>query len=417
MALVIESLRRGVARYGRPAARNLWRQGKRTLLTLLAIVLGVAGLIVAGGFVEDIFVQLGEGTIHSQVGHLQIYRKGFLASGSQRPLDYLIADPQRVIGAVGQSPEVSEAMSRLNFSGLLSDGRSDRAALIEGVEPAKEALVGTYHQILEGRRLRDDDEYGIYIGEGLAKSLHLHPGQVASLVVSTSQGALNTLEFNVVGVFRTYSKEYDARAARINLRAAHELLQTSGVNAIVVLLHQTFDTPSVALRLRTTLSPSEFVVMPWYELSDFYMKTVQLFKRQFGFLELVILLLIVLSVLNTINLSMFERRGEFGTMRAIGNSNGQIFGQIVLEGFFLGVLGSIAGMLIGAALAGAISAIGIPMPPPPNAELGYIARIRLQPAAMLLAGAIGITASTVASLLPGRRISRMPIVDALRQNG
>lgn len=413
---MIESLRRIVARYGRPAARNLVRQGRRTVLTLLAIILGVAGLIVAGGFVEDIFVQLGEGTIHSQVGHLQIYRSGFLANGTQRPLEYLIEDPQRIIGNVKQLPEVSEAMSRLDFSGLLNNGRTDAAALIEGVEPSKEMLVGTFHHILAGRRLRDDDEYGIYIGEGLAKSLKLQPGDAASLVVSTAQGALNTLEFNVVGIFRTYSKEYDARAARINLRAAHELLQTRGVNVVVVLLHQTPETPGVTSRLRATLAPLGFVVMPWYELSDFYTKTVELFKRQFGFLELVILLLIVLSVLNTINLSMFERRGEFGTMRAIGNNNRQIFGQIVVEGFSLGVLGSIAGMLIGGLLASVISAIGIPMPPPPNAELGYIARIRVQPATMLLAAGIGVVASTVASLLPARRISRMPIVDALRQN-
>jgi putative ABC transport system permease protein len=130
----------------------------------------------------------------------------------------------------------------------------------------------------------------------------------------------------------------------------------------------------------------------------------------------VILLLIVLSVLNTINLSMFERRGEFGTMRAIGNTNHAIFMQIVTEAFFLGVSGSLIGMVAGWLLAHAISIIGIPMPPPPNSELGYVAQIRLHPTAICTAVAIGILASAAASLLPARRLSRMPIVEGLRQN-
>jgi putative ABC transport system permease protein len=244
----------------------------------------------------------------------------------------------------------------------------------------------------------------------------LHAGQSVNVVVSTAAGSLNTLEFRVVGIFRTYSKEFDERGARINLRDAHELLQTTGVNSIVVLLHKTSDTASEASVLRSSLGSGELDVKTWYELSDFYSKTVELFKRQFGFLELVILLLIVLSVLNTINLNMFERRGEFGTMRALGTGDKRIFAMIVIEGVWLGIVGSVVGMAIGIVAAMALSAVGIPMPPPPNAELGYIAQIRIERTTVLAAGAIGILASALASLLPGWRISRMPIVDALRQN-
>jgi putative ABC transport system permease protein len=410
------SIYRVAVLFGRLTVRNVARQGRRSLLALAAIVLGVTGLILAGGFVEDIFIQLGEGTIHSQLGHLQIHRKGYLAKGMQRPLEYLIADAQRVVGIVKGSSEVSEAMSRLDFSGLINDGRHDAAALIEGVEPSKEALVATLHHFLEGRGLRDDDDFGISLGEGLAKSLRLHAGQSVNVVVSTAAGSLNTLEFRVVGIFRTYSKEFDERGARINLRDAHELLQTTGVNSIVVLLHKTSDTASEASVLRSSLGSGELDVKTWYELSDFYSKTVELFKRQFGFLELVILLLIVLSVLNTINLNMFERRGEFGTMRALGTGDKRIFAMIVIEGVWLGIVGSVVGMAIGIVAAMALSAVGIPMPPPPNAELGYIAQIRIERTTVLAAGAIGILASALASLLPGWRISRMPIVDALRQN-
>jgi putative ABC transport system permease protein len=189
------------------ALRNLFRQGRRSVLSLAAVILGVAGLIVAGGFVEDIFVQLGEGTIHSQLGHLQIHRSGYLQKGAQRPLEYLISDPQQVVAGVARIPEFKEAMARLDFSALLNNGRRDAPALVEGVEPAKERQVSTLHRVLDGRRLATSDMYGMYVGEGLAQRLSLHAGQTVSLVTNTAGGALNTLDFEIVGIFRSYSKD------------------------------------------------------------------------------------------------------------------------------------------------------------------------------------------------------------------
>jgi putative ABC transport system permease protein len=412
----VNELRRLIALYGRVAARNLVRQRRRTALTLLAIVLGVSGLIIAGGFVNDIFVQLGEGTIHSQLGHLQISRTGYYERGAQRPLEYLIREPGRLYSATEAVPGVDAVMGRLHFTAIMSNGRTDTAALVEGVDPSKEARVGTLHHIVDGRRLRDGDRDGVYVGEGLAKTLKLHADETVTLVTHTADGAMNTLDVTVVGIFRSYSKDYDARAAQIPLATAQDLLQVDGVNEIVVLLDDTSRTASVAAQLRTEATSKGLVVKTWYELSDFYRKTVELFERQFGFLQLVILVLIVLSVLNTVNLAIFERRGEFGTMRALGNSNAHVFGLILIEGALLGIAGSVLGALVGIVAAAAISAVGIPMPPPPNADLGYIARIRLTPGGVLTAVAIGIAATAVASFAPARRVSRMPIVDALRQN-
>jgi putative ABC transport system permease protein len=102
-------------------------------------------------------------------------------------------------------------------------------------------------------------------------------------------------------------------------------------------------------------------------------------------------------------------------MRALGNRNREVFALIVMESLALGLIGSALGILIGVVLAGMISFAGIPMPPPPNAELGYIAQIRIVPGIVAGAAAIGILASTFAAVLPGIRLSRMSITDALRQ--
>jgi putative ABC transport system permease protein len=400
----------------RLAARNVQRQRTRTAMTLAAIVFGVSGIILSGGFVQDILVQLGEALIHSQSGHLQVARSGFFTLGSRRPSEYVVARPEALRARIAALPEADDAMPRLSFSGLLTNGRSDTAIVGEGLEPEREARLGSFLVLAAGRQLTDRDRYGMLLGHGVARALRLAPGGSASLIVNTADGAINTLEFEVVGVFRTFSKDYDARAVKIPLRAAQELLDTTGANVLVVSLKRTRDTERVARALAGPLASEGLEVMRWDELNDFYAKTVDLYDRQFGVLQLIILAMVLLSVMNTVNMTVFERTGEFGTMRALGNSGIDVLALVMTESALLGVIGAAIGVVIGVLLASGISAVGIPMPPPPNADIGYIARIRIVPAVVAGAFAVGVLATLLAAIPPALRAARMPVVDALRQN-
>jgi len=200
------------------------------------------------------------------------------------------------------------------------------------------------------------------------------------------------------------------------LPAAQELLGIAGANALVIALTKTEDTDRVATLLKEQLGPAGLDVKTWTELNDFYEKTVRLYKRQFGFLQLVILVMVVLGVANSVNMSVFERMGEFGTMMSLGNRSGHIFRLILTENLLLGLIGSGLGLFLGVLLAFVISAIGIPMPPPPNANLGYTARIELVPSALLISFSVGLIATVLAALWPAVRVSRTPVVEALRSN-
>jgi len=400
----------------RLAARNVGRQRMRTAMTLAAIVFGVAGIILSGGFVQDVFVQLGEAFIHSQSGHLQVAKSGFFTLGSRKPDQYVVAKPEELRARIAASPEVDDVMQRLNFSGLLTNGRSDLAIVGEGLEPDRETRLGTFLVLAAGRNLTDKDRHGMLIGHGVARALKLEPGDLASLVVNTADGAMNTLEFEVVGVFRSFSKDYDARAVKVPLPAAQELLDSNGVNVLVASLKRTHDTERVARTLAAALAAEQLEVKRWEELNDFYTKTVELYHRQFGVLQLIILAMVLLSVTNTVNMTVFERTGEFGTMRALGNRGVDIFALILTESVLLGLIGAMVGVLLGVLLAWIISAIGISMPPPPNADIGYTAQIRLVPSVVAGAFAIGLFATVFAAIVPALRVARTEVVDALRQN-
>jgi putative ABC transport system permease protein len=254
------------------------------------------------------------------------------------------------------------------------------------------------------------------LGQGVAQGLKLKPGDNVTLLTNTLEGALNSIDLEVIGVFQSFSNDYDARAIKIPLAAAQELLGTRNVNALVVTLKKTDDTNSIAALLEEQLGSSGLEIKTWVELNDFYEKTVELYKGQFGVLQLVILVMVLLSVANSVNMSIFERMGEFGTMMALGNRSSDVFRMIMIENALLGVLGSTIGLAIGGALALIISAIGIPMPPPPNANMGYTAHIQVVPSTLLISFSIGILATVLAAVFPARHVSRVQVVEALRQN-
>ena len=398
------------------ALRSVFRQKSHTAMTLVAIMAGVASLILAGGWVNDVFVALSEALIHSQSGHLQVYRKGFFAEGTRAPEKYLIANPNAIKQRIAVQAGIENVMARLNFSGLLSNGRSDLPIIGEGVEPEQEAKLGSSVSIIAGRQLEDKDTFGVLLGQGVAQGLKLKPGDNVTLLANTLEGALNSIELEVMGVFQSFSNDYDARAIKIPLAAAQELLGTQDINALVVTLKKTDDTQPIATLLEEQLGASGLEIKTWDELNDFYEKTVELYKGQFGVLQLVILVMVLLSVANSVNMSIFERTGEFGTMMALGNRSRDVFRVIMIENTLLGILGSTLGLAIGVALALIISAIGISMPPPPNADMGYTAHIQVIPSMLLISFSIGILATVLAAVFPARHVSRVQVVEALRQN-
>lgn len=397
------------------ACRSLFRQRARTMATLASIMIGVTSLILAGGFVADIIFQLGEATIHSQTGHVQLAAKGYWESRTRAPQGLRIPDPSAVKKLLSELPEVDQAVARLNFIGSLNNGKRDLGIIGDGIEPDGEAKIGTFMRYVAGRPLTDTDTDGMVIGQGVAQSLALKVGDTVTLVISLSQGALNTAEFTIIGIFQSFSKDFDARAVRIPLRTTQDLLEDRSAHIVAITLHETKKSDLVATKVTQLKSIEGLDNRTWNQLSDFYEKTVELYGAQFGVLRLIIFLMVLLSVANSINMTLFERTREFGTMRALGDTPRSVFELIMAESFLLGVFGAAFGMVSGLVLAEVISLAGIPMPPPPNSNLGYTAQIRLEPSNVIWSGLTGFLATVVAAIFPAFKSSRIDIVEALRQ--
>lgn len=395
------------------AWRNLLRHARQSAFALAAIVFGVAGLALADGFVRDVFDQLGEATVRAQLGHLQLAQPGYREEGAGRPESFLVKRPKPVREALEADARVDAVAGRLHVSGVAGANGKEVPVEIEGVEAAPESGSGSYVKMLEGTGLAEAGASSAVVGEGVARRLRVRPGDYITVTGATIDGSLNAGEFRVAGVFRTFSKEFDDRAVRIALAEAQDLVQANGVHAIVVHLRNTAQTDAVLADARALSQAAGLDVQPWYELSDFYANTRALYERQFGILQLIALVLIAMSVLTSANITIFERTAELGTMRALGARSRAVVLLMVLESAFLGAAGALIGVVVALVLGALLSSIGIPMPPPPNAEAGFTAHILLTPAALAKAATVGVVSSVIGAIVPSWRVARLPIITAL----
>lgn len=400
------------------AVRNLMRNCVRSAISLSAIAFGVFALLLSGGFIEWIFQDMRETTILSRLGHIQITKPGFFSNGVADPFAFLLPENREAIEAILRIPEVRLVTPRLSFSGLISHGQATISFLGEGVDPDKEALLSQHLTISRGQNLSGRDQKGVILGEGLAANLDVKPGDQLVLLVTTETGGVNAIETHVRGLFYTTTKAFDDTFLRLHIATARELLRVTGSHRWVVLLDKTEDTGVALNQLKKSLAHGDtrLELTPWTAQAEFYHKTVKLFSRQFGVVQFIISLIIVLSISNTMTRSILERTGEIGTLMAMGNKKKNILRLFVIEGLLLGVTGGVIGLVLGITLAQIISAIGIPMPPAPGMTRGFTGQVLVTPGLAFSAFLISSVTSTLASLYPSWKASRLQIVDALRHN-
>ena len=395
------------------AARNLLRQRRRTLLALATVCGGVIAYLLAGGFIAWVLQSMRDGAIYSQLGHIQITRPGYFQKGIADPYRYLLPRETDIVTADG-STGIRTVAPRLAFSGLISRGDATVSFIGEGIDPVLEEPITLGVILAAGKDLIEGGPQSVMLGEGLAENLGAKPGDTVVLLSTTAQGGVNAVELTVSGLFATASKAFDDGALRVPIEVSRTLMRVDGATSWAVLLERTDTTDAYVAKLRARLPPTEFEIIPWSDLADFYNKTVELFTRQVGIVRLLIAMIVILSISNTLSMAVIERTGEIGTAMALGVRRRGILGLFVSEGVVLGLLGGTLGLALGVALGLVLSKIGIPMPPPPGMGRGYVGAIVITPTLALDAFLLAFVTTLIANIFPAWKASRMNIVDALR---
>lgn len=388
------------------------REPQRWSMAGLAVVLGTIGLILADGFIERIFTDFREVIVRAHFGHVQVLPAENLRDAG--PGNSSLARVRTTVESALLAYPGAVVTARLSFVGLVALGDRTVSFIGEGVEPDNERTLSSALVIDRGESLTSDDSGAVLLGEGLAGTLGAEVGERLTLLVNTPGGGVNALEAGINGIFYSATKAYDDRALRLPLTTAQRLLRSDEVSRLIVVLPRSEDSKPAASRLEDALQGQPVEVKHWSELADFYNKTVRLFSSQLAVVRAVIVAIVLLSVTNTLARNVLERSSEIGTMLALGRTRAAVARLFLFEGLVIGIVGGAAGVLLGWMLAGIVSAVGIPMPPPPGMARGFVGGIEFTPAIAALAFSIAVLTAVAAALLPAVRASRANVVDALR---
>ncbi|HJW10003.1 MAG TPA: ABC transporter permease, partial [Holophagaceae bacterium] len=306
----------------RLALRNVLRQRRRTALTLLVIAAGFVALALAGGFMAQTFEGLSDAAIRGGLGHLQVMDARALQDQEDESLQLALADGEGLAEKLRQDPAVAEVLPRIQFMGLLSNGARSVAYLGKAVDPAREPkFMACLDQIKDGAAApggtgsrwlsADPHAREVILGLGLARSLNASVGSQLTMMSTTKDGALNAVDVEVVGLQDLGLRELNDRALTVSLATAGTLLDAGPMRsrlAVVLKDPKALGAGATAIK---RLSPDSAVV-PWTELAAFYKQVRLLYFAIFGFMGLVLFLVVLLATANTLLMSVMERVREFG---------------------------------------------------------------------------------------------------------
>jgi putative ABC transport system permease protein len=410
------------------ASRGLLRNRRRSLVTLLAIAFGYSAIVLFAGYTHNVYDGLGRQSIHGEMlGHLTLYKNGMRTEGKLDPERYLltaqeVADISRL---VQQEKHVELVAPRIGMSGLVSNGRVSTIFIAEGIEPEavqklraggltdEERQSGMFDNMK--MHLDKDRPDVVVLSEGLVEMLHLKEGEQAQVLVNTLNGQANAADITLGKSFNTGNAGSNDKFAFVPLSLARSLLDGEGRAArLTILLDDTGNTEMVRDRLQSKLQAAGFDVeiLTWQDLSDFYNQVHGMFDMIFGFIFMIVLTVVLMSVANSMGMTVVERTREIGTLRAIGLKRSGVTRLFTLESMLLSLFGCVSGLAISLLVRWGVNAAGISYVPPNSASpvpLLVDLDVVRSAFAFILMGLVG----TLAAYMPARRAAKKDIIDAL----
>jgi putative ABC transport system permease protein len=402
------------------AVRNIRRNQRRSVVTLVAIAVGFAALGLFRGYIHNTYSGLRESAIRGEgLGHLTIYKKGWLEYGQQAPAEHMFSaeETRKITRIVQAEDDVLLATPRLHLSGLVSNGTVSTIFLAQGVVPRDDRSIrGAYASFrpVNGKTLDERQPYAVEMADGLSRILTLSPGKDGVVMAPTLDGQMNAMDIVVAGTYDSGSEATNDKFMRVPFRFAQALYDTDKTDRLVVLLDDWQKTEAVRLYLTNQLK-SEGIdadIKTWRELSMFYNQVKGMFDMIFFFLFCIVLLIVVMSTINTMGMAVLERTREVGTLRALGLKRRGVSILFAAEGLMLGVIGCLTGIVLNIGVWGLFQWVA-PTYTPPGLSTPVPLVIDLVIGDMGRLCVFFSALSLLAAILPARRAARQNVVEAL----
>ncbi len=405
----------------RIAVRNLMRYRRRTLLTSSLIIIGVVFVLVFIAVTGSIKSLLVGQITDSMLGHLQVHKRGYVASIDNLPLTITLSvkEMDRLEKALSGMPEIEAYTPRIKFGGLFSNFKETTNIRLNGVAPDSELKTVPLlpERVIDGTMSLERGQ--ILIPELLARGMEVKVGDTIVVIATNRDGSVNGRQFTVVGILESVTGP-GGRDGYMHIEDAAEVLRMEEreISEVVVRIKNFERLEDVRQSLAGLLAASKnragkevFEVHTWEKLSPFY-NVAQMIDIMTFFIKIMLIAMVLISIMNVMIMAVYERMREIGTISAIGTMPETILSLFLLEGFSIGVFGALTGDALGCLIIYLLKRAEITFEF--GRQTGLLLAPRVSLADLLLISLIVVVVAVVASLQPAFKASRMEPINALR---
>lgn len=406
------------------AWRNIWRNPRRTLLTVSAIAFACVLLVFMLSFQFGSYDTMINASVKINTGHVQIQAKGYREN---KKIRLVIPDPQPVKQILETMPSVSAFTCRARAFALISTADRSYGVMVVGVAPETEKKVSTLADIIEKgdyltRPLADRQFSGALVGRVLARNLRVDIGDEMTLLGQGRDGSVAATVLKVQGIYGSGMDEFDRGAIHISLSSFQDLFfMEKAVHEIVVMGRHLSSVPTIKAHIQERLkqldNASEYAVLDWDQLMPGLRQAIQMDLVSGGIFYLILIMVVAFSILNTFLMAILERTREFGVMMAVGTRPNRLTRLVLTESAGMTLVGVAAGVLVGCLLTWYFQLNGIEIAGSSELLRQYGIPSRLYPRLTLLSASIGPAAvffiTLVSALYPALKIRRLKPVEAM----
>ena len=406
----------------RLAWKNIWRNRRRTLITLSAIAFSIMLVQALHNLSYGVYAGMVDSGVRAGSGHLAVYHRQYLDSRDEA-LSYQDDNLVREIAAL---PEVTEVLPRLYIPALAQSSRESRGIVLIGVDPQRERAINPFlKDLADTEMVGAIDSRDAVVGVRLLEELQIRQGQKFVVTAQHRDGSLHSELLRVKGVVRSGMKDIDSSMILVGRERAALLTGVTGaVHELAVILADADREPHVYAEVQALIGDRrEIEVVSWERAMPNLANAIKLDYASQKFIFLIILLIVAIGVINTLLMSVMERMREFGVILALGSKPMTLRLMIFSEALSLGILAAILGTILGSLATWYLATVGIDLAAlvPETLEFGGVVfdpvmRASWNPGWMLRIALYVIGLTLIAALYPAIKAGRITPVEGMRHH-